>query len=547
MSVYLKHLLRSIIPQSEPASPKQVKNSAGGFSFQLDPFARLSRFLILGSEGGSYYATERALTLKNAEVVSECLGIDAARTVSLIAEISVSGRAPKNDPAIMALALAASHADEKVRKLALDRLSEVCRTATHLFAFVTLVNELRGWGRGLKRAVGRWYTEKSADDLVYQLTKYQARGNVAHRDVLRLAHPVAVNPASHAVLRWAITGTSTLGERGVTRKSQAAGVVYPAVDAATLPRLLEGFAKVRDSNLSAKQVAALVTEYGLTHEMVPSEHLVHPGVWEALLARMPMHAMLRNLARMTANGLLTKDHGAVLTVVDRLGDRDRLKKSRLHPLSILVAQRTYASGHGLKGKLSWTPVARIIDALDGAFEGAFGNIVPSGKPTLLALDVSGSMSMGQVAGSPLTPREAAAAMAMVTARTEPQYEVMAFGTKFVPLGISASMRLSDVSTKMGQLGMSGTDCALPMVWAQKEKRPFDVFAVYTDNETWFGQIHPHQALVAYRAAMQRASKLVVVGLVANQFTIANPDDPGMLDVVGFDTAAPQVIADFART
>ena len=138
-------------------------------------------------------------------------------------------------------------------------------------------------------------------------------------------------------------------------------------------------------------------------------------------------------------------------------------------------------------------------------------------------------------------------MAMVTARTEPQYDVMAFGTKFVPLGISASMRLSDVLTKMGQLGMSGTDCALPMVWAQKEKRPFDVFAVYTDNETWFGQIHPHQALVAYRAAMHRASKLVVVGLVSNKFTIANPDDPGMLDVVGFDTAAPQVIADFART
>lgn len=546
MSIYFKHLLASILPQSEPASPKQVKNSAGGYSFALDPFARLERFLILGTEGGSYYATERALTVENGKVVGECLGLDAARTVARITEISVSGRAPKNDPAIVALAIAASHADEKVRKLALDRLSEVCRTATHLFTFVTLVNGLRGWGRGLKRAVGRWYTEKSADDLVYQLTKYQARGDVAHRDVLRLAHPVAVNPASHAVLRWAIAGDA-LGERAVTRKTQAAGVIYPAVEAAMLPRLLEGFAKVRNSDLSATQVAALVTEYGLTHEMVPSEHLVHPAVWEALLARMPMQAMLRNLARMTANGLLTKSPEAVKVVLDRLGDSDRLRKSRLHPLSILVAQRTYASGHGLRGKLTWTPVARIIDALDGAFEGAFGNIVPSGKPTLLALDVSGSMSMGQVAGSPLTPREAAAAMAMVTARTEPDYEIMAFGTQFVPLGVSASMRLSDVISKMGRLGMSGTDCALPMVWAQKEKRPFDVFSVYTDNETWFGKIHPHEALVGYRKAMQRASKLVVVGLVSNQFTIANPDDAGMLDVVGFDTAAPQVIADFART
>jgi 60 kDa SS-A/Ro ribonucleoprotein len=39
---------------------------------------------------------------------------------------------------------------------------------------------------------------------------------------------------------------------------------------------------------------------------------------------------------------------------------------------------------------------------------------------------------------------------------------------------------------------------------------------------------------------------VVVGLVSNGFSIADPADPGMLDVVGFDAAAPAVIADFLR-
>ena len=33
---------------------------------------------------------------------------------------------------------------------------------------------------------------------------------------------------------------------------------------------------------------------------------------------------------------------------------------------------------------------------------------------------------------------------------------------------------------------------------------------------------------------------------ANDFTIADPDDAGMLDVVGFDTAAPSVMSDFIR-
>ena len=56
--------------------------------------------------------------------------------------------------------------------------------------------------------------------------------------------------------------------------------------------------------------------------------------------------------------------------------------------------------------------ALIVDALDGAFYLAFGNVVPSGKRLVLALDVSGSMTMGAVAGVPgLTPRIASAAMA----------------------------------------------------------------------------------------------------------------------------------------
>jgi hypothetical protein len=42
------------------------------------------------------------------------------------------------------------------------------------------------------------------------------------------------------------------------------------------------------------------------------------------------------------------------------------------------------------------------------------------------------------------------------------------------------------------------------------------------------------------------ARLVVGGMVSNGFSIADPNDPGMLDVVGFDTATPQLISDFAR-
>jgi 60 kDa SS-A/Ro ribonucleoprotein len=85
-----------------------------------------------------------------------------------------------------------------------------------------------------------------------------------------------------------------------------------------------------------------------------------------------------------------------------------------------------------------------------------------------------------------------------------------------------------------------------MLYALAYDREVDVFVILTDNETWAGEIHPVHALDEYRRASGIEARLVVVGMVSNGFTLAAPQDPGMLDVVGFDTATPQLISDFAR-
>ena len=108
------------------------------------------------------------------------------------------------------------------------------------------------------------------------------------------------------------------------------------------------------------------------------------------------------------------------------------------------------------------------------------------------------------------------------------------------------MRLDDALKATDELPFGGTDCALPMLWAMKNRIQADLFVIYTDSETWFGKVHPAQALTRYRERTGIDAKLVVVGMVSNGFTIADPADPGMLDVVGFDTATPNVIAGFVR-
>src|SRR5205809_6521067 len=123
---YLKRYGTRRVPQWAPIpASDQVPNSAGGFAWAVDLWTRLRRFLILGSEGGSYYASEWSLTRENAQAVEQCVREDGPRAVAEIVRVSTEGRAPKNDPALYALALAAGVGDEATRAPALEALPRV--------------------------------------------------------------------------------------------------------------------------------------------------------------------------------------------------------------------------------------------------------------------------------------------------------------------------------------------------------------------------------------------------------------------------------------
>lgn len=524
-------------PQSEPVPGKaMVPNSANGYSFAVSDWERLERFLILGSEAGSYYATERKLTLENAAAVIACARADGAEAVRRIVAVSRDGRAPKNDYAVFALALVAANADAAGKKAAYGAVADVCRTGTHLFQFAAASDAMRGWGRGLRQSIADWYTNKPVRDLAYQMTKYQQRDGWSHRDLLRLAHPKSTDEGRNDLFAWAV------GKKPAEYVDTLATTTTPASDLAPLYAM-----QAAQKATTEDEVIRLIRDYRLVREGVPTQFLTSPKVWEALLHDMPTTAILRNLATMTRVGLLKNGADAVKFVVNELTDANRLKKARVHPLNVLVALKTYEAGRGVRGSGEWAPIKQVVNALDDAFYLAFKAVEPTGKRWMLALDVSGSMTCGMVCGAiGLTPRVASAAMALVTAATEAKSEFVGFSDKLVPIPIAAGMQLNKAVQTIDRVPMGGTDCALPMIYARERKVPVDVFAVYTDSETWFGQVHPFQALKQYRDAMGIPAKLIVVGMVANGFTIADPSDAGMLDVVGFDTSAPAVMADFAR-
>ncbi len=519
--------------QREPVPGKdQVVNNAGGYVFQIDKWVRLDRFLILGSDSATYYQKARKLTRENAEIVLECWSDDPQRTAQTIGDISYSGRAPKQAPAIFALALGATHADEPARQAAYAAVPRVCRTASHLFEWIDVCQKLgKGWGRGMKRVVASWYDIRDTDALAYQAIKYRSRSGFSHKRAIEVAHKGAgEDEARQALYLWA---------RGKD------------VETDKLPAVVQAHLKAMKAD-NREALMQLVADHSLPWEAIPTEALSDPGVWKAMLPHLGLTALIRNLGNMTACEAIKPMDCA--EVAARLKNREDLRKSRVHPFSVLQALAVYKSGHGVRGVKAWSPVTQVVDALDEAFYAAFANVEPTGKSILLALDVSGSMT-SSMGGSPLSCREASAALALVTLATESNTQVVGFTAEkgsysrravLQPLALSARQRLDDAVKTVSNLPFGGTDCALPMLYAMRNRIPVDAFVIYTDSETWAGDIHPVQALQEYRRTMERDAKCIIVGMTSTGFSIADPGDGGMLDIVGFDGSCPQLISDFIR-
>lgn len=563
-------------PQTQPIPGRtdMVRNNAGGVVFAAGDWTQFERFLILGSVGGTFYLSERKQSRDNAECILRCIAEDGVRAVDLIVNVSEGGRGISNDPALFALAIAASTtattdalgvaaatqaevdivekagadadpmlavrvratvADRTVRRYALAALPRVARIGTHLMHFTDYVQGFRGWGRSLKTGVKNWYANKPDQALAYQLLKYKSRDGWSQRDILRLSKPKPDSPVRSALYKYATTGTLP----DVTQDQIIALMEYEAAPLGMVEAVM-GLSK----DTPVTELVNTITDYKLTHEMIPTEAKTRPEVWDALLPHMPITALIRNLGNMSKVGLITPLSAASKLAVERITDQQRLVKGRVHPLSILLALRTYQSGTGLRGSGTWIAVPQVVKALDDAFYLAFKAVKPTGKNIVYGLDVSGSMG-SQISGKAISCAEATGALSLVLASTEENYYIHGFTSTFVDLGIRPGMTLGDAMHRVQKANFGSTDAAVPPTWALKNKIDADAFVTMTDNETWSGNRHASQALAAYRKGMQKPETCaVVVGMVASPFTIADPTDPRQLDVVGFDTTLPQVIAEF---
>jgi len=325
----------------------------------------------------------------------------------------------------------------------------------------------------------------------------------------------------------------------------------PLVATARFLKALLELAKTGEKKDTATAIVIMEQNKKIQREHLPTELLNTPQIWNTLLSGMGMTALVRNLGKLSQVGIASTRSQDIIKM---LTDPKSVKDSKIHPLQVLVGMKTYSQGKGDLGSMTWTPNSYITTALSTTFRQAFGNVTPTGKRYMIGLDVSGSMTMCMCAGAKnITPREGSVAMAMMTLHAEGAQNVHVYGFSNIFYNFNGKIRpemtIQD-AIKATDVPFGSTDCALPMTEALKMYYStgivFDVFCVYTDNETYAPTMHPQVALEQYRKATGVDAKLVVVGMVANQLTIADPKDKNTLNLAGFDTSTPELISMFVR-
>lgn len=539
MSEALRNHLAKNSGQRAPIPGREkdmIKNDAGGYSFKVPPIDFLRRFLILGTDGGTYYANEAAHTERAVNGVLAAIEKLGPIAVKEIAEISSAGRAPKVSPAIMALAVAFAKGSLEVKKDVVRQIRKksVLRTNAHMLEFVSYVLQMRGTGRLFREAVGGFYKNADVDWLAYQAVKYRNRSGITTADVLRLTHPKPEDETMSTLMKWI-----TLDQKR-NRDSEVSGFDSEFLE--SVPDLIYGYEQIR-SCTDPQEACKLIEKYAMTHEMVPSELQKNPQVWGQLAMAAPPHALIRNLGRMQANGALDIPE-VVSRVLTVLHNSEYLIKSRVHPMSVLLAMSTYAAGQGVKGSLRWDPNPAITAALETAFYGTFPAVEPTGKKILYALDVSASM--GQKAlGTHLSCFQAEVAIVMAQLRAERQGEVIGFSNAVRPLPeLRVDAPLESNVRRMSRLPFGGTNCSAALEWATRENKDFDAVVVITDNENWSGGTHVTHALTRYQDKVGRDVRFIQSAMTASHSTIGDPKRTDMLETVGLDAALPKLMADF---
>lgn len=522
----------------------------------IAPELQIKRFLNYGREAPFYQPGDRFL---NKYFEPDCLtsvealiaqGCDLAPPIYIIKAFS-DGYSAHPESLVYALAFCTRHTNFKLRKYAYIAFKTVCKSSENLFLFVKFASDLaaphKGWGHGWRQVVNNWYLKQNPLELAKNVTRHRGRHFWTHRDIIKLSHPRSLDIAKQAVLKYIMAGLEVArNEFGDKPDAQPVLNYLQAV---------EDFKHTKEED----QAARLLEMHDLTLEHIPMHLIKSKEVWAALVPRLPLDVLLRNIKRLARMHFLRNNHIVTTRVLQTLQDQTAIAECNLHPAQVLITLRNFMLSSS-RFKYVETdaskplkplppPNPKIIEALTQLLESSFKLLVPTGMRYLVVVDTRASMLQGKCwQCSSVPPLLAATLLTMSLVKVERDVTVMAFGIgAIVPVELTKEMSLQQAHDKLKEIPSTTMELSQPLTWATTSVKKVDVFIIITDNHLRGVNSKPCDALKEYRSVVDMPNtKFVTVALATQDFKVAHPDDPGMLDIAGFDGKVPRVIEAFSR-
>lgn len=335
-NIFTKETSTKATSQSRPIPGREADmrlNEAGGYVFQTPSDQFVLRFLVQGTEDGTYYASARDITLDAAKHIHAMAIEDAGHLAHLIDDANrvteledgtvVPAAAGRKSPSLFALAVAKQFArEDNHRAVVYDiiRARNVISTFGQMMEFLAYLYQMNGsglakldgnipMGSGFQRALRDWAIGMGRDDrwLAMQFAKYRNRNfkvgdpdndvsrdyhgrvlddrrktlNINVRDFLRMAHIAPESKVQNVILGWAVNnGRSNNSPKYMPRQEVISTLkeMNAELDSDAIS-YLAAFEELQELE-DGQEAARLIREYGLTWEMVPS-HLYGKGASEA--------------------------------------------------------------------------------------------------------------------------------------------------------------------------------------------------------------------------------------------------------------------------
>ncbi|GAB6023400.1 60 kDa SS-A/Ro ribonucleoprotein [Chamberlinius hualienensis] len=525
---------------------------------------RVVNYVLLGHNDGCFYQTGKRNLASLVQrltyiekLISEKRGPEVVKVLSQLSgeENGTDNRSTlDNNYRIFALIHCTLSDDLETKKAAFEAFPVICPTAKDLLSYINLTQQLArrstGWGRAQRKAVSKWYNEKSAKDLVTTCFTYTSSRGWTHRDIVRLAHVKPTNKATAAVLIYMKKGLDAM-LKDFENDVEAADVV-------SYIKAIHSLHHTTDE----KEAAYLIERHGLQLEMIQSTMRKSPEIWRTLIPLLPLQKVLLHLRRFAQIGFLNPNSIVYSSILDQLKDHSKLPTSNLHPVDVFLALKKYEDlGKNVSTRNPPTtanfrlPKRRlntaVVDALHNMFTASLQKCVkPLNKKLLVTVDVRNPMVHSKVHGCPqLTPALASAIVILSLLNADDDVTVTAFSSHDLKiLDLSKDMSLLEIAKRMRETPMGPVNCLKPLQWAKQHNKPFDAFIVLTDNQVKPSDLRLGETLAQYRAALNLPnSRLFLCSLSARRLIAPSTELNGVIEIGGFDSYVPRMIANFIQS